>query len=233
MVVRSLMLSGSLILANVSAGVLTPSSGVLDLGIPDGDPSGVVSTISVSGESDPIADLKVTLNLTASGKAAFNGDFFAYLTHDTIDGIAVLLNRPGKNAEDDNGTDGAGFSNVVFDDAADRGDVHVYAATLEATPGVGFTAGDPLVGTWAPDGRPIDPAVVVQADSRTALLASFEGQVPNGVWTLFVADVASGGMLTLNQWSLEIEVAPVPEPGSYIAFVVTAFVVVGHRRYRR
>lgn len=212
-----------------SAAILMHSSGTLNTAIPDNDSNGITSVISVSGQTDVITDLTVTLNLTASGGAAFNGDIYAYLTHDTIDGFAVLLNRPGKTAANPMGTDGAGFTNVVFDDDAANGDVHVYETTL----GGGFTAGEALTGTWAPDGRNIDPANVVDTDSRTSLLSSFDAQVPNGDWTLFVADMAGGGTLTLADWSMEISVSPVPEPQFYLLLAVSSMILGVHRRQQR
>ena len=213
------------------AAVLTPSSGSVNTAIPDNDSNGITSVITVSGETDSITDLKVTLNLSASAGEAFNGDFYAYLTHDTINGFAVLLNRPGKTAANTIGTDGAGFTNVVFDDDAGNGDVHVYETTL----GGGFNAGDALTGTWAPDARNIDPANVLDTDSRTAHLSSFDSQVPNGEWTLFIADMASGGSLTLADWSMEINIAPVPEPlmtSSLVAFALVAFGALRSRKLR-
>ncbi len=210
-----------------SAAVLVESLSP-DQAIPDNDLNGISSAITVSGQTEVITDIDVTLNLTASGGGAFNGDYYAYLTHDTIPGFAVLLNRPGRTAANALGTDGAGFSSVVFDDGATNGDVHLYESTL----GAGFNAGDALSGVWAPDGRNVNPANVVATDSRTALLSSFHGQNPNGEWTLFVADVASGGTLTLSDWELRIEVSPVPEPIHYVALTGLSVAMVACRRGR-
>ena len=197
------------IVVNSSAATLTPSSGAVNTAIPDNDSNGITSVINVSGATQNITDVKVTINLTDTGGGALNGDYYAYLAHDTIAGFAVLLNRPGKTAGNPIGTDGAGFTNVVLDDDAANGDIHVYETTL----GGGFNNGDALTGTWAPDGRNVDPANVVDTDNRTALLSSFDGQLPNGDWTLFIADMAAGGTLTLSDWSMEITV--VPEPHRY------------------
>ena len=198
------------------AAVLTYSSGTVNTMIPDNDANGVSSVITVSDQTDSISDVTVTLNLSANGGTGFNGDFYAYLTHETINGFAVLLNRPGKSTSNLLGTDGSGFSNVTFDDAAINGDVHVYEATL----GGGFNAGDALTGTWAPDGRNVDPANVLDTDNRSAFLSSFDGQVPNGNWSLFVADLSSGGTLRLDDWSIDLTVAPVPEPHHALAMAV-------------
>ena len=209
----------------VSAAVLTPMSGVLDTAIPDDDANGITSVLNVTGATQNILDITLTLNLTVPGAASFNGDYYAYLAHDTIAGFAVLLNRPGKTAANPVGTDGAGYTNVVFDDAAANGDIHIYETTL----GVGFNDGDALTGTWAPDGRNVDPATVVDTDNRTAMLSSFDGQLPNGDWTLFIADMASGGTLTLNEWSMQITL--VPEPYEYA--LLMGIILVGYAVVRR
>lgn len=209
------------------AAAFSYDSGVVDIPIPDNDASGIVSSINVSGLSGSIADLTVTLDLRTSGAAGFNGDYYAYLAHDSIDRFAVLINRPGKTLLNEIGTDGSGFLNVRFSDDAANGDIHNYESTL----GAGFTAGDSLTGTWAPDGRDVDPANVLDTDIRDSLLNSFEGQTGNGNWTLFVADVASGGTLTLEDWQLEIMVTPVPEPfhALFVAFGLGVFAVLRSR----
>lgn len=192
---------------SVSAAIITPMSGVIDTAIPDNDANGITSVLNVSGATENILDITVTLNLTVPGGGSFNGDYYVYLSHATITGFAVLLNRPGKTAANPVGTDGAGYTNVVFDDAAANGDIHIYETTL----GAGFNNGDALTGIWAPDGRNVDPDNVVDSDNRTALLNSFDGQLPNGDWTLFIADMASGGTLTLNEWSMQITLVPEPK----------------------
>ena len=205
------------------AALLSFNSGALNSAIPDNDPNGIISTITVSGQTELITDLSVTLNL--SGTSGFNGDFYAYLTHDTLSGFAVLLNRPGKTSSNVLGTDGSGFTNVSFSDDAANGDVHVYETTLGGT----FSVGDALTGSWAPDGRNVDPENVLDTDSRSALLGSFDGHIPNGDWRLFIADVASGGTLTLDDWSLDVTVSPVPEPH----YALVTAVVLGGFAFRR
>ena len=134
--------------------------------------------------------MNVSLDITGG----WNGDLYAYLSFS--DGFAVLLNRVGKSSSDDFGYGDAGF-NVTFSDSAAT-DIHLY----------GGNGGNQLTGTWQPDGRETDPQLVVSSDPRTALLSSFDNLDPNGTWTLFVADVATGYQSTLVSWSIEIVTVP-------------------------
>src|SRR5262249_20818658 len=88
-----------------------------------------------------------------------------------------------------------------------NGDVHVYRS--ESTP----TTGSPLTGAWQPDGRNINPNSVIDTDSRTALLSSFHNDSVNGRWTLFAADLQSGGLSLIDNWTLTI--TAVPEPAAF------------------
>lgn len=59
-------------------------------------------------------------------------------------------------------------------------------------------------------------------------LTGFNGQSPDGTWTLYFADLSSGGgNATLNGWSLDItDSSPVPEPINY-ALAIFGLVFVG------
>ena len=75
----------------------------------------------------------------------------------------MLLNRVGRTASNPVGFADSGLD-VSFDDAAANGDIHVYRAVTNPP------AGTPLTGTWQPDGRLADPAVVLDtADVRKLL----------------------------------------------------------------
>lgn len=182
--------------------------------IPDGDSSGAVFELTVdgAGPQDFITDLDVVIDIGGAG--AFNGELYAYLawmaeddSQSAADGVAVLINRPGRDGNDAFGTSSPGMDNLIFDDSALNGDIHQYAATL----GGAFDNTLPFTGVWQPDGRLVDPAVVSAADLRTAMLGVFNGRNPNGKWVLYVADLSPGGEATLNEWSLRF--TTVPEPG--------------------
>lgn len=163
--------------------------------VPDNSRNGLARTAMVSTPVGSITDLNVTLRLTNG----WNGDLYAYLVHGS--GYAVLLNRAGRTASAPWGYGDSGM-NAVFDDQASNGDVHVYRMTLFNDPNVAL--GGPLTNAWAPDGRAVSPLDVTSNDSRTALLTSFNGLNPNGEWLLFVADLSSGDIATLQSWTLEI-----------------------------
>jgi hypothetical protein len=94
--------------------------------------------------------------------------------------------------------------------------------------------GAPLMGTWQPDAREVDPGLVVDTDPRSAFLSNFTGLNANGTWTLFLADLESGGTSALDSWGLEI--TGVPEPQQYaltIGLGLIAFAFWRNQRKRR
>src|ERR1700722_19260328 len=130
--------------------------------IPDGNPSGLASTQTVNFGSIPnfsfITDLTVTLNISGG----FNGDYYAYLVNNT-GGFAVLLNRVGKTASNPVGYSDSGFSITLSDASANN--IHTYQNV--SNPGGGL-----LTGTWAPDGRNVDPSTVLDTSPITSTLSS-------------------------------------------------------------
>lgn len=161
----------------------------LNRAIPDGSAVGLRDTRPVTSAVTQITGVRVKLKIAGE----FNGDLYGYLRHGS--GLTVLLNRPGRSAGNDAGYDDAGFD-VTFSDAATN-DVHVYQSVTN-------TGGLALLGTWKPDGRGSDPASVLDTDARTNLLAQFIGQNAGGEWTLFLADLESGGTNQLVGWELEV-----------------------------
>ncbi len=213
---------------HASAALLTETASYTpNLLIPDGSALGVADTHVLTSQIGTISEVRITLNITGAPGAgdAFNGDFYAYLTHGT--GFAVLLNRPGRTAGNPFGYADTGF-NVTFDDSPAGADIHNYQ--LVTNPG-----GGALSGIWSTDGRAVDPASVLDTTLRTASLASFNNLDPNGAWTLFVADVSPLGVGRLVSWQLEITGNSVPEPGTGLAGVVSiaAGVCAAFSRRRR
>jgi len=188
------------------------SSGTINLGIPDGNPSGLANVINVPASGiGSIQDISVTLNITGT----WNGDLYATLQHSS--GFAVLLNRVGRTAGDAFGFGDGGF-NIVLNDLGGFDDIH------NETSGGGL-----MSGTFGSDGRLIDPDLVVDTDPRTALLTSFDANDANGNWTLFVADLSGGDPNTLVSWGVEIT-GQVPEPGVSLLLAGSALLAFRRRR---
>jgi len=220
--ILSLSLAALLICVSVPAAItLNWDSGFANGGaIPDGDLTGWSDTRTLSGiaPGQTIADLNVTLNLAGG----FNGDLYAYLVHDS--GFAILLNRVGRTASNPLGYDNTGFGptsggeSFRLDDQAVT-DVHGYQVSYT------LNASGQLTGTWQPDGRNIHPlstGLTFDAATRGARLDSFNSLDPNGSWTLYIADVTSGGgQSTMQSWGLEI--TAVPEVPTLVGAVLLGF----------
>ncbi|MEY2408619.1 MAG: hypothetical protein QOF48_1289 [Verrucomicrobiota bacterium] len=165
--------------------------------VPDGNASGLQDVRSVTSAIRQISLLKVRLKITGE----FNGDLYGYVRHSS--GFSILLNRPGKTASNAAGYDDSGLDITLAASGA-AGDLHTYRSVVSPA------SGAPLSGTWEPDARTADPAVVVDTSPRSALLASFNGLDAGGEWTLYLADLESGGTNMLTQWGLEITGASSP-----------------------
>ena len=194
--------------------------------IPDSSLVGVADTRNFSSLIDTITEVRVGLNIAGTPGAgdAFNGDFYAYLTHSS--GFAVLLNRAGRSAANPFGYGDSGF-NVTFDDTPAGNDIHNYQ--LVSNPG-----GGALGGIWNSDGRNVTPAAALNTTARTAFLTSFNSLNPNGDWTLFVADSSFGGTGRLAGWSLEVTGdTAIPEPSTGLFGVLLTAILLRERRRRR
>lgn len=198
----------------------------LNVAVPDGDSSGLVSTVEVSGIGLSPFRVEVHLSLLGLGDGGYAGDLYVSLQHHS--GFSVLLNRPGSREERPGGYgDGSGLD-VVFSDLA-ASDIHNYRLTLGGShtlPVDGL-----LTGIWQPDGRNVDPGSAVWEAPRTALLDQFSGINPNGSWNLFVADLSTGGEFELRSWAVEI--TPVPEQELYAVVAGAGMILWAAARRRR
>jgi hypothetical protein len=179
--------------------------------VPDGGELANAHTLSLGGGL--VTDVNVGLVLAApAGNAAWAGDYYAAVGHST--GYAVLLNRIGKTSTDETEPafygSGANGVNVTFDDSASP-DVHdaPYNPALASPPA--------LTGTWQPDARTDDPALVTDASSRSAFLSSFNDTSTDGEWRLLVADDSPSGVARLASWSLALTFTPGSGPISLAA----------------
>jgi subtilisin-like proprotein convertase family protein len=219
---KSIAMSGwlALTLSVASASIFTTNSGTLNVSIPDANPAGYVSTLNIAGLlGDTIQDVNVTLTISGG----FNGDLYGYLV--SPDGaIAVLLNRVGRTGTDAFGYSDPGFNAITLDDSAANGDIHLY------TP---HNTTNALAGIWAPDGRNINPANVVDTDTRNALLSALNGGHANGTWTLFLSDLSGGEISSLVSWGLTLDLVPEPTTWAMIIFGAGAAGLAVRNRFRR
>jgi subtilisin-like proprotein convertase family protein len=176
--------------------------------IADGNPVGTTEQIAVSGISGTVTNVQVQLDITGG----FNGDLYTYLV-DPTGQMAVLLNRSGVDGSNPSGYGNAGF-NITLSGAATN-DVHYYQANTYSI------SGGQLTGTWAADGRNINPQSAGSVFSSTVptaglnLYNGLNGGDVNGMWTLFIADMAAGGgNATLVSWGLTV--VTVPEPQTWL-----------------
>ncbi|GAA5120182.1 proprotein convertase P-domain-containing protein [Luteolibacter yonseiensis] len=195
-----LPLFACLLTASADAAVTIVRSSITSTIIPDYNFSGYTNAVTVTADSGDVPPLQeiyhithVTVNLVFSD--GWNGDLYVYLVHG--DTMAMLLNRVGRENGVEDGSGSTGI-NITLDDNAPL-DVH----TLAPSSG-------PYAGTYASDGRLVDPDDVTGADPRTATLSDFIGDNPTGDWTLFVADVGFGNQSTLESWTLTVTAIPEP-----------------------
>lgn len=201
----------------------------LNRNIPDGSPVGLADTRTVSSSVTSLGDLNVWLNIAGRGSGGFNGDLYVTLVHET--GFAVLLNRPGRQADNPLGYGDSGL-NIMLDDE-DSANVHQYRLTLSGNDRTRLNG--PLTGTWQPDGRNIDPDQVLTTTPSTTPLSGFDSLNPNGAWTLYVADLEAGGLSRLESWGLDITGvdSTIPEPTTFVAglaLLVAALASIFQRR---
>ena len=192
-----------------------------DQAITDNDPSGVAFPFTLSDPAfTTIGNVSVSLNLSGG----YNGDLYAYLSHGS--GISVLLNRVGRVDQNEDGYGNPGFA-VTFSGKVSL-DIHEYQS-LSPT----YNGGGQLTGVWAADGRNLDPATAAptfNAAPRDATLSSFTGTDPNGSWTLFLADLSSGGISTLNSWSIEVTAVPEPARTGLAISIILGLTAMARRR---
>jgi hypothetical protein len=207
---------------SVRAGLYTGSSGNISVGIADGDANGVANTITVGGTAGAqISSMIVTINLSGG----YNGDLYAVLSHDGASG-AVLLNRIGR---------GTSYGGTILGYST-AGGTFTFGSTVDSSllNNIHSYGGGAPSGTYAPDGRTIDP-LSPRADFNSTpsgnALTSFNTIDPTGGWTIFFADMAQNGQAsTLTGWSLEITAVPEPVNMALGIFGGIALVVIGARR---
>ena len=178
--------------ANATIYTTNWNSGFANAGIvPDSNFSGWSDSRTVS--TMPAGTLMaVAVNLELSG--GWNGDLYAYLVDRS--GFSVLLDRIGGGPFGDNH---AGMNVTFADDGTafgtTQGDINLYAGIPNQS------------GLWNADNLGIGGGS----------LGSFLSTSPNGTWSLFIADLSAGGVTTVANWGLQMDIVAVPEVETWVA----------------
>ena len=211
-------------LGSASAAVLTFTDSTPGI-IPDGSSSGLARSLVVNEPGQIIVSAEVDINIGAvSVNSLFLGDLYLYLSNGTD--LAILANRPGRRPGAPAGYDDNQPVTVTFSTSG-AADFHNYRIPLTGSHAIAIDL--PLTGTWQPDGRAVDPAVSLDTSPRTAGLDLFNGDPATGTWSLFAADLSTGGLHQLNTWTLRLNI--IPEPGSAL-LLFSALTLTARRRRR-
>jgi len=198
---KKILLSGAVLLAMVgvaSATLVTENYSGSEIAIPDGNPVGIVNSLSVSGASGAIEDVSVNLDISGG----YNGDLYGYLVFQPTSGssaTALLLNQIGTSGSNPFGYSSSGFNVTLSDSGTSNGDIH----------GANVGTGNTVTGIWQPD----------QSAGINLLDSTFNQSSANGTWTLFLADLsAGGGTSELVSWGVNISVVPEPITWALLGF---------------
>ena len=181
----------SIVTANATIYTTNWSSGFANGGIvPDNNFSGWADTRSVS--TMPAGTFTgLTVDLQLSG--GWNGDLYAYLVHSS--GFSVLLDRVGQGV--------SGVSAFGYGDAGMNVNLAATGTSIHGYGGGNVFSAAPS-GTW-------------MTDNTSGSLASFLSTSPNGTWSLFIADLSAGGVTTVQNWGLQMDIVAVPEVETWVA----------------
>lgn len=205
---RSLPLLFAMACVPAAHGAVTTYSDAAGVLIPDGSSSGLGRLITVPASAESVVSIEVSLQIDAA-PSAFLGDLYVYLSNGTDS--AILLNRAGRTTSAPAGYGDNQNLNVTFS-ASGASDIHNYRTAVTGSETIPLSS--VLNGIWQPDGRLTDPALVLDTSPRTNLLNVFDGDNAAGNWTLFVADLSTGGQHELVSWSITL--TTVPEPSALL-----------------
>lgn len=191
------------------AGLIIQSGAGFD--IPDGEPAGVFSDISIT-DAFSITNVRVTLN---DLNHPWVGDLIASITHLETGTSVDLFNRIGRVSGGFG--DSSDFSgDYAFDDAF-TGDLWAVAAAL--------------------DGNQVIPSgeyfATTAGSSAQTFLSVFNGQSTAGTWRLSMSDNAGADVGYLGSWTLTLTHADAPEPSTLLLGMLGGLLGLGIARRRR
>ena len=173
--------------------------------ITEGDPTGITFTgnFNTANTGDDVLGLAVHLNVTGG----YVGDYYAFLVAPDRTHV-TLMNQPGT---DGYGAPATGLDNVILASGS-FGNIQ----DQNGTTGVAFSGTYNALGNLADFGTVGSP-----------------GGPANGTWTLFFADLGSGGgSPDLTSWSLDVTVVPEPVPAALAVFAGVVLACAGWRWLR-
>ena len=176
------------------SGAVVPIPDAADLsGTSPGAPAN--ATLNVAGVPGPIADINLSIDGTACSTTA--GSTTVGLDHTFVSDLHITLLSPSGtpvlviNEADSSGNN---FCQVILDDQTANPSIQTVTS-----------AQAPFAGTWKPN----------------APLSAFNGQNPNGTWTLRAQDFFSGDTGNIRAWSLNITACPTTAAGVSVSGRVT------------
>lgn len=165
--------------------------------IPDAPAAGMNIPLTVSGLSGNLTDLNFRLDAAPTGTCdATSGNTNASMDHTYVgDLVFTLISPSGTRVTllSNIASTGYNFCNVTLDDEGGYSSIQDFA-------------GQPVTGNFSPN----EP------------LSAFDGENPNGTWTLNVTDVGPGDVGSLRRFSLVIT-TPKPCPSITTTGTLTAF----------
>jgi subtilisin-like proprotein convertase family protein len=161
--------------------------------IPDGNATGVNTTVSVSGVSGAVQDLNFVITGTASTPSTSTG-----IDHTWIGDLVVKLTSPSGTTVTLINSIGSGdcASNNIFNTTLDDSAANAIAGACP-----GNTSAGPLTGTFKPENP----------------LSAFNGENPNGTWTLNVSDTTAIDTGSVRAYRLVITPATAACAGKVIS----------------